>query len=304
MLRRFILRTALLSGLALPLGAQQPDIKVEVERVNLLVTVTDKNGRFKTDIEQDRFQVYENGKAQVITNFDNPTDLPIQLALMLDTSGSIRTQLDFEKEAARRFIYSVLLPQDLALLANFDRGVSLVHDYTNRPSDIAKEIENLVAGGGTALLDALSRITVEKMSSGIDRKVIVLVSDGLDRDSETDKKEALRLLQTHGVTLYSIGTNRFTADQKKEGWSLLEDLAEKTGGQALFPYAVERLEESFELINQELRSQYLIAYSPAASERDGGFRKIRVKLKKGGGLKVRHREGYYAPQTEAEGGGR
>ncbi len=302
MLRRFIWPAALFFTI-IAIGAQQPDIRVEVERVNLLVTVTDKNGRFITNIEQDRFQVFEDGKTQTITNFDNPTDLPIQLALMLDTSGSVRTQLDFEKEAARRFIYSVLLPQDQALLANFDRGVSLLHDYTNRPADIAREIDHLAAGGGTALLDAIQRITVEKMSFGIDRKVIVLVSDGLDRDSQSTKKDALRVLQAQGVTLYCIGTNRFSADQKKEGWSLLEELAEKTGGLSLFPYAVERLEESFEQINQELRSQYLIAYSPTKIERDGSFRKIRVKLRKGGGLRIRHRQGYYAPQAEAEGGG-
>ena len=304
MLRRFILPAALFCGVPFSLGAQQPDIRVEVERVNILVTVTDKNGRFITGLGQDRFEVFENGKAQAITNFDNPTDLPIQLALMLDTSGSVRTQLDFEKEAARLFIYSILLPQDQALLANFDRGVSLLHDYTNRPGDIAREIDNLVAGGGTALLDAIRRVALEKMSFGIARKVIVLVSDGLDRDSQANKKDALRVLQTHGVTLYCIGTNRFTADQKKEGWKLLEDLAEKTGGQAFFPYAIERLEESFEQVNQELRSQYLIAYSPTKSERDGSYRKIRVKLKKGGGLRIRHRHGYYAPQVEAEGGGR
>ncbi|MEE8583373.1 MAG: VWA domain-containing protein [Acidobacteriota bacterium] len=303
MLRRFIPPAALIFLAAFLLGAQQPDIRVEVERVNILVTVTDKNGRFITGIERDRFKVFEDGKAQTITNFDNPTDLPIQLALMLDTSGSVRTQLDFEKEAARRFIHSILLPQDQALLASFDRGLSLLHDYTNRPADIAREIDDLVAGGGTALLDAIRRVTLEKMSFGIDRKVIVLVSDGLDRDSETSKKDVLRVLQTHGVALYCIGTNRFTADQKKEGWDLMEDLAEKTGGQAFFPYAVERLEESFEQVNQELRSQYLIAYSPTRTERDGTFRKFRVKIKKGGGFRIRHRQGYYAPPANAEGGG-
>ncbi|MFQ5741274.1 MAG: VWA domain-containing protein [Acidobacteriota bacterium] len=282
-------------GCWVTLAAQQPDITVEVERVNLLITVVDKNGRFVTGLPRDRFEVREDGKRQTITNFANPTDLPLRIGLLIDTSASIRTQLEFEKEAATRFFYSVIQPQDLALLVEFDRGVSLLRDFTNRPSDLAAALRGLKAGGGTAILDAIHNVAREKMTEGTTRRVIILVSDGLDRNSHKSHKDVLALAQSLGVTIYAIGTNRFGADQRKEGEKLMRRLCRKTGGRSFFPYSEGTLEQAFELINQELRSQYILAYSPTNRTRDGSFRKIRVKLRKSGGLTLRYRDGYYAP---------
>ncbi len=279
-------------------GAQDPDITIEVERVNLLVTVVDKKGRFVTDLKKERFEVFEDGKRQTLTNFAPQTNLPLQIGLMLDTSMSIRTQLDFEKEAASNFVYSVMQSQDKALVVEFDRGVNLIQDFTNRPNVLATSIRDLKAGGGTALMDAIYWLTREKMNSGSARKVIVIVSDGMDRHSEKSKTEALKIVQENNVVLYAIGTNHFAADQRDKGKKVLEDLADRTGGQAFFPYSADRLHEAFDSVNQELRSQYILAYSSTNTNRDGQFRKIKVKLKKSRGLKTRHRSGYYATVEE------
>ncbi|HSR52621.1 MAG TPA: VWA domain-containing protein [Acidobacteriota bacterium] len=305
MLKRSVcgLLLVLLAGAAALVGQEAGDdqvIRVEVERVNVIVTVTDKNGRFVTDLPQERFEIYENGERQEITNFDNPTDLPLQMALILDTSQSVRTQLDFEKQAARQFVLSLMQRKDRALLVEFDRGVNLVQDFTDRPSMLARAIDNLRAGGGTALFDAIYRVSLDKMSlgRGQDRKVILLITDGMDRDSRRSRDEALEMALRNEVSIYSVGTNRFGADQRKKGWNTLEKLSEKTGGLALFPYSVGKLEESFDKINKELRSQYLLVYNPTNDAKDGKYRKIRVKLKKKGDMRLRHREGYYAETSE------
>ncbi|HSR66555.1 MAG TPA: VWA domain-containing protein [Acidobacteriota bacterium] len=303
MLKSLIPPLLALSVVPAALLAQEQDdqvIRVEVERVNVIVTVTDKRGRFITDLPKERFEIYEDGERQEITTFDRPTDLPLQLALIMDTSQSVRTQLDFEKEAARQFVLSLMQPGDRALLVEFDRGVNLLQDFTDRPSVIARAIDGLQAGGGTALFDAVYRVSLDKMSygRGQDRKVILLISDGVDRDSRYSRQETLEMALRNEVAIYAIGTNRFGADQRKKGWNNLEKMSESTGGLALFPYSVSKLEESFENINKELRSQYLLVYNPTNTAKDGTFRKIRVKLKDKGGLRLRHREGYYADGAE------
>ncbi len=263
--------------------------------VNVLVTVTDRKGRFVTDLRRDRFRVNEDGVQQPISNFSHQTDLPLSLALLMDTSSSIRTQLDFEKKAATQFLYAVMEPQDQALLVEFDAGVSLLHDFTNRPSSIAREIRNLRSGGGTALLDAIYAVCRDKLIDGSERKVIVVVSDGLDRSSKHGLEESLQIAHKAGAIIYTVGTTRFVADVSSEGEKTLKRLAEETGGRALFPYSIGQLSLAFEEINMELRSQYSLTYVPINKSRDGQFRRIRVRILKGKRLKIRHRKGYYAP---------
>lgn len=284
------------------LHGQDPDIAVVVRRVNLLVTVVDRSGRFVTDLERDRFQVFEDGKRQDLTNFGRQTDLPLDIALLIDTSASIRTQFEFEKRAATQFLHSVMTSKDRALLVEFDRGVTLIQDFTDRPGELAEGIRGLRSGGGTALIDAVHSVTEEKMATRSSaRKVIILISDGSDRNSDHTLQDALKVTQTTGVAVYAVGTNKFSADQRKKGIDLLEDLTEKTGGRAFFPHSIEQLEAAFEAINDELRSQYFLAYSPSNELRDGAYRKLRVKIRKGRGIKARHRAGYYAPSPEESG---
>lgn len=274
---------------------QDPQIRVEVEAVNLLIAVTDKHGRFVTDLGRDRFEVKEDGVLQEITNFSHQTDLPLLIALVIDTSSSVRLKLDFEKRAATNFLYSLMRPQDRALLVEFDSGVSLRHDFTHRPGDIAREIRALRAGGGTALVDALYVVAREKMTESEARNTAVVLSDGRDLNSQRSVEEALRMSHRSGVVIYAIGTTRFGADRDEKGEELLESLAESTGGRVFFPYSSERLSQAFELIDEELRSQYSLTYMPKNKSKDGKFRRIEIKISKGKGLRVRHRTGYFAP---------
>ncbi len=278
---------------------QQSPIRVEVEAVNILVSVTDRKDRFVTNLGEDRFHIYENGVRQRVTNFKHETDLPLRIALLIDTSSSVRLKLEFEKQAATHFLRMVMRPPDRALLVEFDTGVSLRHDFTSSPGAISKEIRRLKAGGGTALLDALYTVSSEKMTDPGSRQAIVILSDGVDQNSVRTLETIVEAVHRSGTMVYAIGTSRFGADVQEEGEETLEKLAEETGGRAFFPYSTETLTRSFEALNEELRSQYSLTYVPRNLAKDGTFRKFEVKLIKGKGLSIRHRKGYYAATAES-----
>ena len=288
-------RALLWIGLWMLCGFQQTPIRVEVEAVNVLVTVTDQKNRFVTNLQKDRFHIYEDGRRQFITNFRHETALPLRIGLLVDTSSSVRLKLEFEKRAATRFVNSILRPQDQALLVEFDSGVSLLHDFTSSPRAIAQAIRGLKAGGGTKLFDALVSVSSQKMTDPDTRQAIVVISDGVDQDSQHTMEDVLRGIHVSGVTVYSIGTSRFGADQQKKGEKILRNLSRETGGRAFFPYTADGLQQTFDLINEELRSQYSLTYVPRNRDRDGKFREIEVKLLRDKGLNIRHRNGYYAP---------
>lgn len=285
------------------LAFQDPSepIRVEVEAVNVLVSVHDKEtGEFLKGLTPDDFEVYEDGVLQEITNFSEQTNLPLAIALCVDTSASVRIKLDFEKEAATDFIYSVMRPTDLALLAEFDSGVTLLHDFTNNPNDLSREIDRLRAGGGTALYDAVAVVAEQKLLDVPGRKVMVILSDGADLSSDTSFEDALKMAYRAETAIYAISTTRFGAQIDHEGDNALKQLAESTGGRAYFPYAVGRLNEAFRAINEELRNQYNLAYVSSNKVHDGKFRKIRVKLKRDN-THLYYRKGYYAPNFEPAG---
>lgn len=293
MARKLLAAWLLAVSTSVSAAQDDPSIRVKVDAVNVLVTVTDQKGRFVTDISRERFQVYEDGKLQQLTNFSHQTDLPLHIGLLMDTSASVRTKLDFEKRAATQFIRSVIRSRDQMLLVEFDSGVNLIRDFTRRASTVARQIQGLRAGGGTALLDAIYTVTRDKMTSPAVRQTIVVLSDGADVDSKRTAEETLRLMQTSGVTLYAIGTNRFGAGGDRRGEKVLKKLAEETGGRAFFPFSEQQFTAAFETIDEELRSQYSLTYVPATPLREGEFRKLKVKIVKGKNLELRYRQGYY-----------
>ena len=280
---------------------QAPQIRVEVEAVNVLVTVTDKQGRFVTDIPAHRFEVFDEGVRQKITNFQHETELPLQVAILIDTSSSVRLQLGFEKEAVTQFVRTVLRPQDQALLVEFDTGLSLVHDFTNKPSAISQAIRGLRAGGGTALLDALYKVCQQKLVRGGARKAIVVISDGVDLHSRHSPEEALEMVQRRGVVIYAISSTRLRASPESRGEKRLKELAERTGGRPFFPYSSTGLHQAFDQIDEELRSQYSLTYTPLTrKKKKRDYRKIRVKIRDDKDLTIRHRKGYFTPQDQPE----
>lgn len=273
----------------------QEPFRVEVEAVNVLVTVLDKkSGKPITDLGIDNFDVFEDGVRQEITNFSRQTNLPLTIALCVDTSASVRLKLEFEKEAAIDFLFSVMRPVDKALLAEFDTGVTLLHDFTSNPNDLVEEIKRLRAGGGTSLYDAIYLVAEQKMLSERGRKTLVVLSDGSDLTSRRTFEEALRMAHRAEVTIYAISTTRYGANVDHEGERALKQLTESTGGRVFFPFSNSQLTSAFRAIDEDLRSQYNITYVPSNRAKDGKFRELEVKVKPGD-FQVRHRQGYFAP---------
>jgi Ca-activated chloride channel family protein len=273
-------------------------IKVPVNLVNVLFTVTDKKNRLVLDLTRDDFKVFEDKKPQRITFFSRETDLPLRIGILIDTSNSIRERLRFEQEAAIDFLNTAIRPgKDMAFVVGFDVTPQLVQDYTDDVNKLADAIRNLQAGGGTGLYDAIYFASKEKMlyfppPEPYLRRVMVVVSDGRDNQSEHTRDEALAMAQRGEVTIFAISTNR--TGFASQGDKVLKYLAEETGGQAFFPFAASDVADDFRQIARELRSQYSLAYTSSNTAHDGTFRKIAVDTTEKG-YHVRAKSGYWAP---------
>lgn len=293
-----ILSLVMMSGFPQSRRVDEP-YRVEVDAVNVLVTLTDRqSGKFVKDLGVEDFEVYEDGVLQEITNFSRQTDLPLTIALCVDTSSSVKLKLEFEKEAALDFLYTVLRPTDRALLAEFDTAVTLLHDFTSNPNDLAREIKNLRAGGGTSLYDAIYLISEQKLLDEPGRRTMVILSDGSDLTSTHTFEEALRMAQQAEVAIYALSTTRFGASIDHSGDNALRQLTDATGGRVFFPHSTAQLSKSFAEVNEELRSQYNLTYIPTNLAKDGSYRKIEVKVMRSS-VNIRHRKGYFAPRPVA-----
>lgn len=279
---------------------EESRFRIAVDAVNVLVTVLDQNGRFVTDLQKEDFIIYEDGKVQEIEQFAQETDQPLRIGLLMDTSASVKMRLEFEKEAAINFMRSVMRYGDEAMLVEFDKGVTMLHDFTDRPTEIVKNIEELRAGGGTALLDAVFQVSQEKMSEKKLRQTMILLSDGDDLHSKHSLAEAVNMAQLAETSIYAIGSNRLGPSRSKNGIKILNRLTEETGGRVFFPVSDVEMEEAFDKIEKELRSQYSLTYTPRNKTRDGKFRNLEVRVAKGkdrpGNLTIRYKKGYYAAQ--------
>src|SRR5213594_2006628 len=277
-------------------------ISVNVDLVNILFTVADKKGKFVTNLRKDDFRVFEDEKSQAITNFSSETDLPLTIALLVDTSGSVRDKLRFEQEAAIEFFYSTLQrTKDKALIISFDSGVDLLQDFTDDPEKLSDAVRKIRAGGGTSLYDAIYLAVNEKLTNQPGRRVLILISDGDDNSSRTSLTETLEVAQKNFVTIYGISTNSaayFGSKEQDRGDKTLKRFSEETGGKPFFPFKVQDLAVSFQDISEELRSQYTIAYRPSNNKADGTFRKIRIDVADKR-YKTRSRNGYYAQRATA-----
>jgi Ca-activated chloride channel homolog len=274
-------------------------IILDVTRVNILFTVTDKKGRFITDLGKNDFDVIENKKPQVIQQFTAESDLPLRLAVLVDTSNSIRDQFRFEQQAAIRFIQSVLRPrEDRLMLVSFDTAAELVSDLTNDLPKLEAAVKSMRPGGGTSFYDAIYFACKEKLMMDQPRdkfrRAMVVISDGEDTESKMSRDQALEMAQKADVVIYAISTN--ITREEKDGDKVLRYLTEETGGQAFFPFKIEDLDQSFENIANELRHQYNIFYRPEPLKADGLYHAVTVRPKGRKDLVVRARKGYYAPK--------
>jgi Ca-activated chloride channel family protein len=278
---------------------EQTRIILDVTRVNILFTVSDKKGRFITDLVKDDFEVLERKNQQSILEFTAETDLPLRLAILIDSSNSVRDRFKFQQEAAIEFINSVVRPeQDKAIVVSFDTGVDLVADLTGDTEKLATSIRELRPGGGTALYDAILYACRDKLMQDKPRhkfrRALVILSDGEDNQSRYSRDQALETAHRADAVLYTISTN-ITRIQTP-GDKVLKYFAAETGGLTFFPFKVEDLTQSFENIANELRHQYNILYRPEPLNTDGLYQPVRINVKNHKNLVVRARKGYYAPR--------
>jgi Ca-activated chloride channel homolog len=290
---------------------QQPPIVSTTGLVHLVVTVVDRHHDFITDLDKADFKVLDNGTPQVIRFFGRETDLPLRIALLLDTSNSIRPRLKFEKDAAIDFLDKVIRREkDLAFLMTFDNEPQVIQDYTSSVDLLTSAIEQQRAGGGTALNDAIymaaQKLAHPPVPVGPEtevRRVIVVISDGDDNLSDRALSDAIDASIRSEVAVFTVSTStdwlaiddatRPSKYHIEGGDKVLQEFADQTGGHAFFPYRVDDLAQSFLDIGTELRSQYFIAYAPGNPPSAGVYRKIQVETDRKG-LTVRTRKGYYA----------
>ncbi|HZS55463.1 MAG TPA: VWA domain-containing protein [Bryobacteraceae bacterium] len=271
-------------------------IRAEVTRVNMLFTVTDKHGRFITDLNREDFEVFENKKEQNILEFTSETDLPLRLAILIDTSNSIRDRFHFQQEAATNFINSVMRGQDKATIVSFDTAAELVADLTNDTHKLENAVRDLRPGGGTALYDAIYFACRDKLMQDQPmykfRRAMVILSDGEDNESRYSRDQALEMAQRADTVIYTISTN--ISHVETDGDKVMRYFAEQTGGVSFFPFEAKDLNQSFENIANELRHQYNLFYRPEPLKNDGLYHSVQIKVKGRKDLVVRARRGYYA----------
>jgi Ca-activated chloride channel homolog len=274
-------------------------IHKRVDEVNVLFIATDKRGKFVRDLNQNDFTILDDHKpTQAIVNFRRETDLPLDLGLLVDVSGSVNSRFEFEQDAATSFLKSIIRPSfDKAFVVGFNSHSQLAQDFTDNYPRLYWAVHRLHNGGGTALYDAIYKACKEKFLKDRPdhplRKAIVIVSDGEDNQSEVSRTQAIEMAQRAEVIIYAISTD--DSGLVLRGDRVLEQIAEATGGRAFFPYKMKDVTHSFAAIEDELRSQYVVSYRPADFDADGRYRSIEISaLKKD--LQVRARKGYFAPQ--------
>jgi len=280
-----------------------------ITNVRLPVTVTDKNNRFVVDLKEADFEIIEDKTPQAIISFQPQSNLPLDVAMLMDTSNSVKPKLKFEKDAAYSFLETVLKSrQDRALFATFDSQVELHQDLTNRLDLLTRAIDKVKAQGGTRMYDAIHSVCEQKLLAPTSlgrRRAMVVITDGEDTESERDLRDAIEIAQRSETTIFVIstkaggffGVQAGTVDRRED--KEIKRLAEETGGRAFFTAEVIELEKSLTTIARELRSQYQIAYQPTNDNYDGKERRIEVKLPNHKGLRVRTKTGYKAvpPRT-------
>jgi VWFA-related protein len=274
-------------------------IKKQVSEVNVLFIATDHRGKFVRNLNQADFTILDDHKPpQAIVNFRRETDLPLELGLLVDTSGSVHSRFDFEQEAAVSFLQHTLRANfDKAFVMGFSSHSQVTQEFTDNVRLLETGVRSLRNGGGTAMYDAIYRACREKLSKERSdhpvRRAIIVVSDGEDNQSEVTKAMALEMAQRAEVIIYAISTD--DSGLILRGDKAMQQIADATGGRAFFPFKMKDIKNSFAAIEDELRSQYVVSYKPADFDADGRYRSIEITaLKKD--LQVRARKGYYAPR--------
>ncbi len=283
-------------------GQKSPEftIPVAVNEVYLIFTVTDAKGHFIRDLQLSDFALLDDQKAPAqVFSFQQQTNLPLRVGLLIDTSTSIRRRFEFEQQAATEFILDTVHPRsDRAFIMGFDVAPDLKQNWTNDLDKLETGINALRPGGGTALYDAVYTACRDKLLDSArgqepTRKALVLVSDGNDNQSRVYLDEAIKMCQRAETIVYAISTN--TSPTREKGDDVLKKISDATGGITFTPQRLEDISNGFHDIGDELRSQYALAYRPADFKADGAFRPIYLFCNQRK-YTVRVSKGYFAPR--------
>ena len=294
-----------------PPSTQNP-LEVRTTVVNVFATVRDRHNAIVGDLTQDDFKVYEDGVPQKVAYFSKEVNLPISLALMMDTSGSMYYMLNAEKDAGSRFVREVMHHRDEAIVMTFDTDVNLLADFTEDTSVLVHAIHraqiNVDASGiggtpgtipnrtsgGTNLYDAVYLAAHDELGPETGRKALVILSDCEDNGSKMSERDAIESVQRGDAVAHIILISDPRATEGYGG-GVAQELSSQTGGRVISVRNQNSLEKAFDVISEELRSQYVLGYYSTNAKRDGTFRKIKVEVARPD-TKVLARRGYYAPQ--------
>jgi VWFA-related protein len=287
---------------SVPVPGQEPErgangafiFRTEVQEVTLHATVVDEHQRPVTTLDRSAFQVYEDGQPQRITSFRRE-DIPVALGIVIDNSGSMREKRAKVNAAALNLVRASN-PQDQVCIVNFNNEYYLDQDYTGDVHLLRDALERIEARGGTALYDAMVATSDHLLKSAkLQKKVILVVTDGEDNASRDTLQQAVRSIAVDGgPTVYAIGL--LDGDHEKKARRALRIMAEQTGGVAFFPRNIDEVESISQQIARDIRNQYTIGYKPSTPKSEGGYRQVNVRAAASGykGLSVRTRSGYYA----------
>jgi VWFA-related protein len=287
-------------------------LKLGTQLVTVPFNVTDKKNRYINDLSKTDIEILEDNKPQEVFSFERQTDLPITIAMLIDISGSQQYTLGEEISAGKTFFRRVLRPKkDLAAVVTFEHESVLEQNLTSDIDKLMRALDrvripaetvtyqrggtppiNNSGVGSTALYDSVYSVSSDLLRREAGRRVIILVTDGEDTASSIKMKEAIERTWRSEIIVYSVGIGGpMGVDQ-----GTLKKIAAETGGRAFFPRTEKDLDEAYAQIDEDLRSQYILAYTPTNGARDGSFRTIQVKIKSHTDLTVRHRRGYFAPK--------
>jgi len=299
-------------------GVQDDEtIKIGTQLVTVPFNITDKTNHYINDLKKDDLEVFEDNKPQQIFSFERQTDLAITIAMLIDISGSEEYTLPMEKAAGARFFQRVLRPRkDLGAVVTFEGEAELVQNLTSDPAKLQRALDEVrialpsasvrVGGtppinggsraGSTAIWDAVYSVSNDLLKREAGRRVIILITDGEDTSSTLKLRDAVERTWRNEVIVYAIGIGdpAYGVDS-----GVLKKITQETGGRAFFPRSEADLDKAFVQIDEDLRSQYVLAYTPANGAKDGSFRTIQLRVKNQKELTVRHRRGYFAPGAKA-----
>ena len=296
-------------------AGQDDPIKLGAQLVTVPFNVTDKTNRYIVDLTKDDLELLEDTKPQQVFSFERQTDLPITIAMLIDISGSEKYTLPSERIAGQRFFRRVLRQKkDIGAVVTFEGDSVLVQDLTSDVEKLARALDGVevsaqvqsiggVGGtppinggsraGSTAMYDSIYAVSSDLLRREAGRRVIILLTDGVDTSSRIKEREAIERTWRNEIIVYAIGIG-------DPGWGginqgTLKKITAETGGRAFFPRNEEDLDKAFAQIDEDLRSQYVVAYQTSNEANDGSFRTIQLRVKNRKELTVRHRRGYFAP---------